>query len=64
MRICILGEYFYLDNTGGLGAVLSDLVRQQEDQRDDLPSEVFTSRILFEGEAGELPRHEDRDGDK
>jgi glycosyltransferase involved in cell wall biosynthesis len=62
MRICVLSEYFYPDSTGGTGTVLSKLVRHLKDQNSALEIDVITSRNLFRGEAGTLPRRENWDG--
>ena len=62
MRICILGEYFYPDSTGGSGTILSKLVRHLKDTYGDLEVDVVTSRNLFRGEAGVLTAREDWEG--
>lgn len=62
MRICVLSEYFYPDNTGGTGPVMSGLVRHLKDHYEDLEIDVITSDRLFRGAADALPAHEDWEG--
>lgn len=62
MRICLISEYFYPDNAGGTGAVLSNLARYLQDEYPDLQLDVITSRNLYRGEADSLPLHENWDG--
>ena len=47
MRICIVNEFFYPDNTGGTGTVLSDLVRSLRQIDPDLEIDVVTSNNLY-----------------
>ena len=62
MRICILSEFFYPDDTGGTGTVLSDLVRTIRRTDPDLEIEVVTSRNLYRQAKANLARSEDWDG--
>jgi len=62
MRICVLSEYFYPDNTGGTGPVMSGLVRHLKDHHQDLEIDVITSNNLFRGAAAALPAREDWEG--
>lgn len=62
MRICVLSEYFYPDNIGGTGPVMSGLVRHLKDHYDDLEIDVITSRNLFRGETEAPMIREDWDG--
>jgi colanic acid biosynthesis glycosyl transferase WcaI len=61
-RVCVLAEYFYPDNTGGSGTILSKLMRELRDTYADLEVDVITSNNLFRGEAGSLASREDWDG--
>ena len=61
MRVCILNEFFYPDNTGGTGAVLSDLARCLQDNYGDANIEVITSQNLYRSDQA-LPQKEDWDG--
>ena len=62
MRICLISEYFYPDNAGGTGAVLSNLARYLQDEYSDLQLDVITSRNLYRGEADSLPLYENWGG--
>ena len=62
MKICVISEYFYPDNAGGTGTVLSNLVRHLKDTYDDLEIDVITSRHLYRGEARELEARQNWDG--
>ena len=64
MRICVLSEYFYPDNTGGTGPVMSGLVRHLRDHYPDLEIDVVTSRNVFRGGAApnSLPARENWEG--
>ena len=62
MKICLISEYFYPDNGGGTGTVLSNLARQLKDSYGDVEIDVITSRHLYRGEARRLERHESWDG--
>jgi glycosyltransferase involved in cell wall biosynthesis len=62
MKICLISEYFYPDNTGGTGTVLSHLARYLKDHYADLEIDVITSKNLYRGEAVKLPRQENWDG--
>lgn len=64
MRICIINEFFYPDNVGGTGTVLSELVETLHQRYGEtLHIEVITSRNLYRG-GGEdlLPPHSDWNG--
>lgn len=58
MKICLLSEYFYPDNTGGTGTVLANLLRSLKDHYPDLEIDVITSRSLYRGGDGRLPLKE------
>ena len=62
MRICVLSEYFYPDNTGGTGSVMSGLVRHLKDQYPSLEIDVVTSKNVLRGESQALPTREDWEG--
>ena len=65
MRICLISEYFYPDNGGGTGTVLSHLARHLKDAHADLEIDVITSRHLYRGAAqagAALPVRENWDG--
>ncbi len=58
MRICVINEFFYPDNTGGTGAVLSDLSRHLLKNYPDVQIDVVTSRNLYRSNQP-LPHLED-----
>lgn len=58
MRICILSEFFYPDNTGGTGTVLTDLVRSLNRIDRALEIDVVTSRNLYRQTKANLPASE------
>ena len=65
MRICLISEYFYPDNGGGTGTVLSNLTRRLKDTYGDIEIDVITSRHLYRaapGAAGALSPRENWDG--
>lgn len=62
MRICIINEYFYPDNTGGTGTVLSNLARELLDWYEDVEVEVITSRNQYRVGGKPLPAREDWQG--
>ena len=62
MRVCILSEFFFPDNTGGTGTVLSDLVRTLRRVDPDLKIDVVTSRNLYRQTDAKLPAFEDWNG--
>ena len=62
MRICVLSEYFYPDNSGGTSPVMSGLVRHLKDHYKDLEIDVITSRNLFRGYASPPPESENWGG--
>lgn len=47
MRICLINEFFYPDDTGGTGNVLSDLMRALRHAHDDAEIDVVTSRNTY-----------------
>ncbi|RYX82807.1 glycosyltransferase WbuB [bacterium] len=62
MKVCLISEYFYPDNAGGTGTVLSSLVRQLKDTYQDLEIEVITSCNVYRGEQEKLASVENWDG--
>ena len=52
MRICLISEYFYPDNGGGTGTVLSNLTRHLKDTYGDVEIDVVTSRHLYRAAPG------------
>jgi colanic acid biosynthesis glycosyl transferase WcaI len=50
MRVCIINEFFYPDNTGGTGTVLSQLVQHLKDNHAELTIDIITTRSLYRGE--------------
>lgn len=62
MRICLVTEYFYPDNTGGTPTLLSDLTRFLKDNYEDLEIDVVTSRNLYRLAGGKLASFEDWNG--
>jgi colanic acid biosynthesis glycosyl transferase WcaI len=64
MRICLITEYFYPDNLGGGGPLLSQLIRSLRDTHTDWEVDVITSRHLYRMESEPLAAQEDWDGVK
>jgi glycosyltransferase involved in cell wall biosynthesis len=62
MKICLICEYFYPDNAGGTGTVLSSLVRHLKDTYADLEIDVITSGNVYRGIAEKLPALENWQG--
>ncbi len=62
MRICIVNEFFYPDNTGGTGTVLSDLVRSLREFDPELEIDVVTSTNLYRRAQAKLPPFENWNG--
>lgn len=62
MRICIVNEFFYPDNTGGTGTVLSDLVRSLREIDPALEVDVVTSNNLYRQAQRKLPAFEEWKG--
>ncbi len=62
MRICIVNEFFYPDNTGGTGTVLSDLVRSLREIDPALEIDVVTSTNLYRRTQAKLPAFENWNG--
>ncbi len=58
MRICLVSEYFYPDNTGGTGTVLSQLLNHFSNHYPDIEIDVITSRNLYRGDEELLPVQE------
>ena len=58
MRICIVNEFFYPDNTGGTGTVLSDLVQSLRSIDPSLEIDVVTSTNLYRRTGTKLPAFE------
>jgi colanic acid biosynthesis glycosyl transferase WcaI len=62
MHICIINEYFYPDNAGGTGTVLSDLVRSLRETFSDIEVDVVTSNNLYRQQSVPLPAYEEWNG--
>ena len=62
MKICLVSEYFYPDNAGGTGTVLSKLVRHLKDTYEDVEIDVITSNKVYRGEQRFLDAAQDWDG--
>ena len=62
MRVCIVNEFFYPDNAGGTGTVLSDLVRSLRELYTDVEIDVVTSKNLYRQATAALPAFEDWNG--
>lgn len=61
LRICIVTEFFYPDNTGGTAVAMSNLARELAD-RHGAQIDVITSVNRYRGGKGKLSRREDWDG--
>ena len=62
MHICIINEYFYPDNAGGTGTVLSDLVRSLRETFSDIEVDVVTSKSLYRQQSVSLAAYEEWNG--
>ncbi|MHB9131495.1 MAG: glycosyltransferase family 4 protein [Armatimonadota bacterium] len=62
MRIAILNEYFYPENSGGTPTVLSQLARSLKEQYPENDIEVITSRNLYRTVTTTPMREEEWDG--
>jgi colanic acid biosynthesis glycosyl transferase WcaI len=62
MRVCIVNEFFYPDDTGGTGTVLSDLARTLRQDYGEVEIDVVTSDKLYRDWDVRLPEFTDWDG--
>ena len=62
MHVCIVNEFFYPDNAGGTGTVLSDLVRSLRETFDDVEIDVVTSNNLYRQQGAPLAAYEEWNG--
>lgn len=62
MRVCLICEYFYPDDMGSTGTVLSQLARRLKDTHSDLEIDAITSGHLYRVENDRLPSFEDWQG--
>ena len=62
MRVCIISEFFYPDNTGGTGSALTQMARSLKDNYEDVELDIITSRHLYREKGEALPSQEDWDG--
>lgn len=62
MKICLVTEYFYPEDTGGTPTVLSQLMRHLKDTYADLEIDVVTSNNLYRRAGGKLAAYEDWQG--
>jgi glycosyltransferase involved in cell wall biosynthesis len=62
MRICVVNEFFYPDDAGGTGTVLSGLTRTLRDEFPDVEIDVVTSRHLYRTSNASQPRYEEWGG--
>jgi glycosyltransferase involved in cell wall biosynthesis len=62
MKICLITEYFYPEDSGGSPTLLSQLMRYLKDHFDDLEVDVVTSNNLYRRTGGKLPASEDWNG--
>lgn len=62
MKICLITEYFYPENSGGTPTALSDLMRYLKDHYPYCEIEVITSRNLYRMKARQLDAFEDWGG--
>ncbi|WP_319586140.1 glycosyltransferase family 4 protein [uncultured Desulfobulbus sp.] len=58
MKICLLSEYFYPDNMGSTGTVLSNLCRYLKDNYQDVDIDVITSKNLYRGGECCIPKED------
>jgi glycosyltransferase involved in cell wall biosynthesis len=61
IRLCIVNEFFYPDNGGGTGSVLSDLTKTLRASYPQLKIDAVTSRNLYRDKDVVLPEFEDWD---
>ncbi|MEI7831973.1 MAG: glycosyltransferase family 4 protein [bacterium] len=64
MKICLITEYFYPEDSGGTPTVLSQLMRYMKDHYKDLEIDVVTSNNLYRSAGGKLPAFVDWNGIK
>lgn len=62
MKICLITEYFYPEDSGGTPTVLSQLMRYMKDHYKDLEIDVVTSNNLYRSAHGKLQVFEDWKG--
>lgn len=62
MRVCIVNEFFYPDETGGTGAVLSELAAALRRDHPDVQIDVVTSINLYRDQNAQLDAFEDWQG--
>lgn len=62
MKLCLITEYFFPEDTGGTPTILSDLLRYLKDRYADLEIDVITSNNLYRRAGGKLPAFEHWDG--
>ncbi|MCL5103741.1 MAG: glycosyltransferase family 4 protein [Armatimonadetes bacterium] len=62
MKICLITEYFYPDNTGGTPTGLSELSRYFKDNYPDIELDVITSSNMYRLSPEKLAPFEDWDG--
>ena len=54
-RVCVLNEFFYPNDEGGTGAVLSALVADLKREHPELDIDVVTSRFFYRSGSNDLP---------
>lgn len=62
MKICLITEYFYPEDSGGTPTALSQLMRYMKDHYSNFEIDVITSNNLYRRAGGKLPKFEDWDG--
>ena len=62
MKLCVITEYFFPEDTGGTPTILSQLLRYLKDHYADLEIDVITSNKLYRRAGGQLPAFENWDG--
>jgi len=62
LRICIVNEFFYPDDAGGTGAVLSTLAETLKASFNNIEIDIVTSSNLYRKEVASLPSYEEWSG--
>ena len=62
LRICIVNEFFFPDDTGGTGTVLAELAKTLREEYGDVDIDVITSNKLYRRWDARLSAYEEWDG--
>jgi len=62
MKVCLITEYFFPEDSGGTPTVLSQLMRYMKDRYNDFEIDIVTSNNLYRRAGGKLAPYEDWTG--